>query len=380
MFGKRVRVFRLSGFDVYIDFSWVFLAVLITWSLATGVFPHEARGLSSTTYWLMGAGGAVGLFLSIVLHEFAHSVVARANGIRMRGITLFIFGGVAEMLDEPPSPKAEFKMAIAGPIASVLIGAASFGLAALSKYTGMDAVGVTFGYLAQINIVLAVFNMVPAFPLDGGRVLRSILWNTLGSLRKATRISSTIGSGFGLLLIALGVVSILVGQFVIGLWWFLLGSFVRTAAAQSYEQVLLRQYLQGEPVHRFMNRNAISIPPDLPLDRFVEDFVYRYHYKMFPVVHDGSVLGCATSSSLTEVPREQWHALTVRDVMERCNEAMSIHPNADTLDALGKMIRSGRSRLLVVENGSLVGILSLRDIMDFFNLKVELDEAGIRSH
>lgn len=375
MFGKRVRILRLAGFDVFVDASWVFLAVLVTWSLATGVFPSQAPGKSSTAYWLMGVGGALGLFLSIILHEFAHSIVARANGIRMRGITLFIFGGVAEMLDEPPSPQSEFKMAIAGPIASLLIGAACFGIAALVKPIGLDLVGVTLSYVSSINIMLALFNMVPAFPLDGGRVLRSVLWGAKGSLRQATRISSAIGSGFGLLLIAIGVVSILAGHFVLGLWWFLLGSFVRTAAAQSYEQVLLRQYLKGEPVHRFMNRSIITVPPDLPLDRFVEDAVYRYHYKMFPVVHDGAVLGCATSTSLTDIPRERWHTLTVRDVMEPCDGNTSVHPNTDTLEALGKMMRAGRSRLIVVENGRLVGILSLRDVMDFINLKVELDEA-----
>lgn len=376
VFGKRVRIFRLAGFDVFVDSSWVFLAVLVTWSLATGVFPSQSPGESSLVYWLMGAGGALGLFLSIVLHEFAHSIVARANGIRMRGITLFIFGGVAEMLDEPPSPEAEFKMAIAGPVASLLIGAACFVIAALVKLIGFDLVGVTLSYVAGINLTLAVFNMVPAFPLDGGRVLRSVLWSAKGSLRQATRISSMIGSGFGLLLIAIGVVSILAGHFVMGLWWFLLGSFVRTAAAQSYEQVLLRQYLAGEPVHRFMNRSVITVPPDLPLDRFVEDVVYRYHYKMFPVAGDDTVLGCATSTSLTDVPREQWHTLTVRDVMEPCDDSTSVHPNTDTLEALGKMMRTGRSRLLVVDHGRLVGILSLRDVMDFINLKVELDEAG----
>jgi Zn-dependent protease/CBS domain-containing protein len=376
MFGRRVRIFRLAGFDVFVDASWVFLAVLVTWSLATGVFPSQSPGETSMAYWLMGAAGALGLFLSIVLHEFAHSIVARANGIRMRGITLFIFGGVAEMLDEPPSPQAEFKMAIAGPIASVLIGGACFGLAALAHFAELNQAGITLRYLAGINVTLAVFNMVPAFPLDGGRVLRSILWSAKGSLRQATRISSMIGSAFGFLLIAIGVVSILAGHFVMGLWWFLLGSFVRAAAAQSYEQVLLRQYLAGEPVHRFMNRSIITVPPDLPLDRFVEDVVYRYHYKMFPVVHEDAVLGCATSTSLTDVPRDRWHTLTVRDVMEPCDDSSSVHPNTDTLEALGKMMRTGRSRLLVVDHGRLVGVLSLRDIMDFINLKVELDEAG----
>lgn len=322
----------------------------------------------------MGASGAVGLFLSIVLHEFAHSVLARANGIRMRGITLFIFGGVAEMMDEPPTPESEFKMAIAGPIMSAIVGGACFVLA-VSLGALTQEVSTTLRYLAQINLLLAGFNMVPAFPLDGGRVLRSILWKVWNSLKRATHISSIIGSAFGLVMILTGVVMILVGHFVTGFWWFLLGTFVRSAAQQSYEQVLLRQYLQGEPVARFMNRNVVTVPADLSLDEFVQNYVYYHHFKAYPVVSEGRLLGIVSVEALRGIPREEWPSLTVAQVMEACDGTNAIPPTLDTLQALSLMARQGKSRLLVVENDQLLGMISFRDIMEFFNLKVALDES-----
>jgi Zn-dependent protease/CBS domain-containing protein len=374
VFGRRVKILRLSGFDVYVDASWLVLAALVTWSLADSVFPTMLPGAPRATYWVMGASGAVGLFLSIVLHEFAHSVLARANGIRMRGITLFIFGGVAEMMDEPPTPESEFKMAIAGPIMSAIVGGACFVLA-VSLGALTQEVSTTLRYLAQINLLLAGFNMVPAFPLDGGRVLRSILWKVWNSLKRATHISSIIGSAFGLVMILTGVVMILVGHFVTGFWWFLLGTFVRSAAQQSYEQVLLRQYLQGEPVARFMNRNVVTVPADLSLDEFVQNYVYYHHFKAYPVVSEGRLLGIVSVEALRGIPREEWPSLTVAQVMEACDGTNAIPPTLDTLQALSLMARQGKSRLLVVENDQLLGMISFRDIMEFFNLKVALDES-----
>jgi len=213
MFGRGFELFKLFGFSVRIDASWILIAILVVWSLASGFFPHYYPDLSSGTYWWMGVLGALGLFASIVLHEFAHSWVARQRGMEMRGITLFIFGGVAEMDDEPPSAGTEFLMAIAGPVASILIAAASFALWQLSGRVNWPLpVGAVFWYLGFINVVLVVFNLVPAFPLDGGRVLRSLLWRLTGSLRQATRASSYIGSGFGLMLIVFGVLAFISGR------------------------------------------------------------------------------------------------------------------------------------------------------------------------
>ena len=176
MFGKRLRLFKLLGFEVRIDWSWIIIAVLIAWSLSTGLFPFHYKNLSTQTYWLMGIAGAAGLFLSIIAHEFCHSLVARKYGLPMKGITLFIFGGVAEMGDEVPSPKAEFMMAAVGPLSSIVIAAIFYGIYTLGKVNFSEPINGIVGYLAFINAILAGFNLVPAFPLDGGRMLRSVLW------------------------------------------------------------------------------------------------------------------------------------------------------------------------------------------------------------
>lgn len=378
MFGYRFKLFTLFGFPVRIDVSWFLIVILITWSLAVGLFPHFIEGLHPATYWAMGVAGALGLFISIVAHEFAHAIVARGYGIPMKGITLFIFGGVAEMEDEPPSGRAEFFVAIAGPIASILVAVLGFGLwlVGLALEWPAAANGV-LAYLGWINLVLVIFNMIPAFPLDGGRVLRAALWSWKGSLRWATRISSTIGSGFGLALIVLGALAFISGNFVGGMWWFLIGLFLRGAAQMSYQQVLIRRAIEGEPVSRFMHPEPHTVSPGLNLAELVEDHVYRTHHKMFPVTEDdGRLLGCVTTRQIREVPREQWSARTVRDVMLDCSSDNTISPDEDAIRALSRMQQTGASRLMVVADGELVGILSIKDLIKFISLKIELEEDG----
>src|ERR1035437_8051814 len=206
MFGKRIKLFRLLGFDIQIDFSWLFIALLISWTLARNYFPYKYHDLSKSSYWVMGVGGALGLFLSLVLHELGHSVVARKYGIPIKSITLFIFGGVAEMEGEPPTPQSEFRMAIAGPIVSILIAIICYPLYLSGLRLGwpIQLTGVLF-YLSWINGMLAVFNLIPAFPLDGGRLLRAILWGRKHNFRQATRTASSIGAAFGMGLIFLGI-------------------------------------------------------------------------------------------------------------------------------------------------------------------------------
>jgi len=375
MSGKGFELFKLFGFSVRIDASWILIAILVVWSLASGFFPHYYPDLSRATYWWMGGLGALGLFLSIVFHEFAHSLVARQRGMEMRGITLFIFGGVAEMDDEPSSPATEFLMAIAGPVASILIAGASFGLWRLGGLVNWPSpVGAVFWYLALINAVLVAFNLVPAFPLDGGRVLRSILWRTLGSLRKATRITSSIGSGFGLLLIVLGVMAFVSGNFIGGMWWFLLGMFLRSAAAMSYQQLLIRRVLEGEPIRRFVQPDVRTVSPSTSVRQLVDDYIYRHHFKMFPVVSDGRLVGCVKTQRVKEVPREQWAEHEVSEITEPCSEQNTIEPEADALAALTKMRRDGDSPLMVVRDARLEGIISLRDLVRLISLKLDLEE------
>ena len=376
MFGNRIKLFKLLGFEVRVDWSWIIIAILIAWSLSKGLFPSYYKNLSPQTYWWMGIIGALGLFLSIIVHEFSHSLVARRYGLPMKGITLFIFGGVAEMEEEPASAKVEFMVAIAGPISSILIALICYGLHAAGKQAGLaQPINGVVAYLAMINGILAVFNLLPAFPLDGGRVLRSILWGVKKNLRWATYVSSRIGSGFGILLIVLGVIQVFRGNFIGGMWWFLIGMFLQGAAKASYQQLLTRRALEGEPVRRFMKTDAVTVPPTISLEQLVEDYIYKYHFKMFPVVEDHDrLLGCITTKQIKEIPREEWSRRTAGDVASQCTPENTIGPQADAMKALSIMKQTGNSRLMVVEGGRLLGIIALKDLLELLSLKVELEQ------
>jgi len=374
MFGKRITLFKLLGFEVRLDLSWLIIAVLVTWSLARAVFPAYFENLSILTYWWMGIVGALGLFLSVIVHEFAHSLVARRFGLHMKGITLFIFGGVAEMADEPPSAKAEFFMAIAGPATSVLLGLLLLGITALGGWAGWTkpVLGV-LSYLWAINLVLAAFNLLPAFPLDGGRVLRAALWGWTKQLRQATRIASLVGSGFGILLIGVGVFNIIRGDFVGGIWWFLIGMFVRSASQGSYQQLLVRQVLAGEPVRRFMVTDPVTVPYYISVEQLVEDYIYKHHFKMYPVVQEDKLVGCVSTREVKEIPRSEWDQHTVKEISKSCTGENTIPPDTDATAALALMNRTRNSRLMVVEDGRLLGIIALKDLLRFLSLKLDLE-------
>jgi len=375
MFGKRVKLFKLFGFEVRIDASWLIIAVLVTWSLASGVFPYLHPGLARDTYWTMGVVGALGLFISIVAHELCHSLMARRYGMHMKGITLFIFGGVAEMVDEPPTARAEFMMAIVGPISSIVIGAVFYLIYRWGESAGWASpVNGVIYYIAYINGLLAAFNLLPAFPLDGGRVLRSILWGAKGNLRWATRISSAVGSAFGIGLIFLGVLQFIGGNVIGGVWMFLIGMFLRSAAQMSYQQLLVRKALEGEPVRRFMNANPVTVQSSITVEKLVEDYIFKYQYRMFPVMAGEELLGCITTKQVKDIPRETWSRQTVREAALPCSAENTISPTTDAIKALAKMNHTGVSRLMVVENGRLVGLVTLKDLLNFFSLKVELEE------
>ncbi|MCG6982957.1 MAG: site-2 protease family protein [Deltaproteobacteria bacterium] len=375
MFGKKINLFRLLGFEVRIDLSWIIIAVLIAWSLSTGLFPFYYKNLSIETYWAMGIIAAVGLFLSIIVHEFSHSLVARKYGIPMKGITLFIFGGVAEMEDEPSSPKVELLMAGVGPLSSIAIAAIFYGIYSLGKTIGWaEPVNGVVEYLGLINAILAGFNLLPAFPLDGGRVLRAALWHWKRNMRWATRISAQIGSGFGILLIVLGFFNILRADFIAGMWWVLIGMFLQSAAKMSYKQLITRRALEGEKVRRFMNSNPVTVEPTTTVDELVEDYVYKYHFKMFPVVNGERIVGCVTTKQVKEVPREKWSHTTVSELALKCTPDTTVKPDDDAMKALSLMRRTGGSRLVVVEDDQLAGVVALKDMMQFLSLKVDLDE------
>jgi len=375
MFERRIPLFNLFGFKVGIDITWFILAVLITWSLAQGLFPHYFEGFTKVTYWWMGAAGALGLFVSIIFHEFCHSIVARRFGLPMKGITLFIFGGVAEMHEEPQSPKSEFFMAVAGPVSSVFLAGILFLIQRAGKSINWPGpVNAVLVYLAWLNLILAGFNLVPAFPLDGGRILRSVLWAAKKNLRWATHVASGFGGAFGLFLIILGIISFIGGNFIGGLWYFLIGMFIRSASQMSYQQLLIRKVLSGEPAKRFMKENPVIVSPSISVSKLVEDYFYKYHYKMFPVSENGKLKGCVSTKEIKELPKEQWGQNKIEEIATPCSDQNTISPDTDAMKALSLMKKTGNSRLMVVEGDRLAGIITLKDMLKFLALKIDLEE------
>lgn len=372
--GHRFTLFSLFGFKVRVNISLVFLALLVTWSLASAVFPPQLPGLDRATYWWMGVAGTIGLFFSLIFHELSHSLVARRYGLPIRGITLFIFGGVAEMSDEPPSAKAEFWMALAGPAASILLALLAWALSGLGAAAGVpEPVTAVVAYLALINAVLAVFNLVPAYPLDGGRVLRAALWWRKGDIVAATRSAARAGGAFALLLMGLGVLQVVTGNFVGGIWFFLIGMFLRSAARGSYMDILTRGMLAGAPVRRFMTRDPVTVPPGITLQALVDDYVYAHHHEQFPVVDGERLIGSIGVRQLKATPRESWPHRTVAEIAEPASDVNTVDAETDAAKALSLMTRSGRGRLLVTERGRLVGILALKDLLAILSLKIELE-------
>jgi CBS domain-containing protein len=236
------------------------------------------------------------------------------------------------------------------------------------------AVNGVMAYLGLINVFLALFNLVPAFPLDGGRVLRAALWAWKNNLRWATRVASAIGEGFGILLIVWGVMRVLNGFFIGGMWFFLIGLFIRSAAKMSYRQLLLRRALEGESLDRFMNRDPVTVSPETNLDRLVDAYIYRYHHKLFPVVADDRLIGCITTRQVKEIPRDQWRQTTVGELAADCSDENTIEPGSDAVKALARMHRNNTGRLMVVRDNRLIGIITLKDLLNFLSMKVELEE------
>ena len=371
----QVPLFSLFGFQVSLDPSWFLLALLITWTLASGLFPIDYPDLETPVYWWMGVAGAIGIFFSIIFHEFSHSMVARWFGIKISGITLFVFGGVAKLEKEPPSPSSEFLMAAAGPLSSFLLAAIFSAIEdfAIASNWPTPVVGVLF-YLAYINTILAIFNLVPAFPLDGGRMFRAALWAWKKDLRGATKISSQIGRGFGLVLIILGVLSFIQGNFIGGMWWILIGMFLRGAASGSYKQLLAKQVVSDEPISSFMQHNPVTVPPSSSIADWIEDFVYEYHFKMFPVVENSRLLGCISTDSIKGLSRDDWQNTTVRELMVPVSKDNTIASDTSTQELMSNFLLNRRgSRYMVVDKEQLVGMISLKDLLEVIALKLEIE-------
>jgi Zn-dependent protease/CBS domain-containing protein len=324
----------------------------------------------------MGFTGATALFLSIILHELAHAVVARRHGIQVRSITLFVFGGVADLHEEPDSPRAEMRMAIAGPLASLALSAALILIAMAARASGLSgpAWNVVI-WLGAMNGALFVFNLLPAFPLDGGRLLRAWLWTRSGDIRGATRTSAAAGNVLGMVLMALGVVTLIMGHLITGFWWILIGFFIRNIGQVSYHQMFIREALSGERVHAFMTPDPVTVPRVISVKELVEKYVFRYHHKLYPVMEQDKLVGCVTMQAIRDLPADEWDRQTVGAIAEPCGPENTISPDEGAIDALARMSRDKRSRLIVTRDGHLEGVVTLSDLLKFLSLKMEFERA-----
>lgn len=365
---------RILGIEVRIDYSWFIIFGLVLWTLAVGYYPQTFPGQGQWTYWGMGLMSALLLFASVLAHELSHAVMARRHGLPVPRITLFIFGGVAHLSREPLGPRGEFLIAGVGPLTSIVLGTAFWGLSGLTAATS-EILSRTFFYLALANWLLAAFNLLPGFPLDGGRVLRSLLWQRWANLRRATRAAARAGRVTGGVLIALGLFEILLlHAFLGGVWMIFIGLFLRQAAASSYQMTALQEMLRDVTVAEIMQPRPVSVLEDLSLDHLVEEFFYRYRFTSFPVERGGQLTGLVHINQVKEVPQAQWWQKRVGEVMTPREKFLEVEPGAPAFQAFRQMTQAGMKKLPVTHQGQLVGIITARDILELFRIKSDLLE------
>jgi Zn-dependent protease len=359
-----IRICRFFGFEVRLDFSWFVVFLLVLWTFAQSEFPRRTPGLSVGTYFTMALVGASLFFASVLLHELAHSAMARARGIQVEGITLFIFGGMARIRSEATNPKDEFLITVVGPLSSALIGGILLVFARVGESLELHRAIVSVAeYLALLNFILAVFNLIPGFPLDGGRILRSLVWQITKDVRKATRLASFTGQGFGYLLIGFGVLSLFRGFLVSGIWLIFIGWFLSHAAAFSYRQLIMKRILQGVQVQEAMTRNPETVAPDVTLRDLVDNYFLVRRYSVFPVLDsDDRPLGLITLRRVKEIERDKWPTTQVSSVMTQICEAVTVRPEDSLAQVLTKLEKAGVGRALVVRDGRLEGLISSADV------------------
>jgi len=371
---RGFSLLRVRGIQIIIDYSWFIIFFLVMYTMAEGYFPRTQRDFSTGQYWVMGFVTAVLLFASVLAHEMAHSLVAIRQGIEVKSIRLFIFGGVAQIASEPKSGRHEFLIALAGPATSMAL-AVMFGTVYFMVVLagGSGAVASVLAYLAFANVILAIFNMIPGFPLDGGRILRAILWDRWNSLGRATKIVSRTGNALALFLIVLGVLQFFFSQNIIsGLWFIFIGLFMKQAAYGSYQAVLIRESLSGTPIRQIMTENVVAVDWLLSVDELVRDYIYRHQFTHFPVFDREEIVGMVSLQQVKELSRELWAFKQVRDIMTPIEEVPQLRPADDATDALHRMVSEDLGRMPVLEDGRLVGIVSRRDIMTLFKIKSDL--------
>jgi Zn-dependent protease len=367
-----VAAFSISGIRIRIDQSWFIAFFLFTWTLSVGYFPLQAPNYPVVSYWIFGALSAFGLFASVLIHELCHCVVARKLGVPVRQITLFIFGGVSEMSQtHSNSPRSEFEITIAGPLSSValgvLFGAMSYSLGSWIGHLPDEALR----YLLYVNFLLAAFNLIPGFPLDGGRVLRSYLWHRNGNFSAATRSAARIGGGVALAIMSLGFLALVSAHFIAGIWLILIGIFLKKSAENEYRSLQVRNGLESVRVRDIMSP-PVAVPKGTTIADLVNQYVFHYHDRSFPVVDRGRFIGIIDIGSLKKVPPQDWPTTRIDAYMSDSSQYCILNPDMEAREALRLLLESPTPKAPVVENDNIVGFLTRSNLVEIIALKSDL--------
>ncbi|MFQ3549077.1 MAG: site-2 protease family protein [Armatimonadota bacterium] len=368
---KPFRLGKILGFDINVDLSWLLIFGLVVFTLSHGYFPQLYPGFDIATNWSVAILAALLLFASVLLHELGHSVVSRYFETPVNGITLFLFGGVAQVSDEAKCPKEEFWVGIAGPFVSFVLAALFYILSAVGMiFFFPKPITAIFSYLGVINVALAVFNLIPGFPLDGGRILRSAIWSFTGNLAKATKYASSVGNAFGYFLMFLGLIQIFNGILLSGLWMMFIGWFITGAARTSYQQVLIKEALSGIRVEQIMSYDVPVIQANMNLQQFVNEYLLRYEYSCYPVADGNTIIGVIGIDEIRKIPSEEWIKYYVGNALHRLDGSMSVGKTDDAWDAMKMLSASNTCRVIVKEDTNFIGTIGKENLYRLIQAKV----------
>jgi Zn-dependent protease/predicted transcriptional regulator len=373
MLKASIKLFKIFGIEIRLDYSWFIIFSLLIYYFGFSYFPALLPNLNKGLILVITIITVLLFFFSILFHEVSHSLVAKSKGIKVSRISLFIFGGMSEIEKEPDKPSTEFLMSIAGPIASFVLSGV---FAILWFFTrNIPAISIPAGYLTVINLVLGIFNLLPGYPLDGGRVLRSIIWKVTNNPKKATFIASTVGRIIGFLMIAVGIYFIFTNNFLNGIWLVFIGWFLQSSAYLSYRQLIFDSSIKGFKVKDMMNTNIVAIKRDATVGEIVSDYFMKYKFGIFPVLdnHDNKkLIGLISIHDIKSVPREQWDSTNAMDIAEEVKENETIDSEAEANEALRQMSKYNLNHLVILSDKKLKGMITKSDILQFIQLYTEL--------
>jgi Zn-dependent protease/predicted transcriptional regulator len=373
MLKSSIRLFKIFGIEIRLDYSWFIIFALLIYYFGFGYFPSVLPGLNKGYIAIITLLTVLLFFFSILFHEVSHSIVAKRKGIPVSRISLFIFGGMSEIEKEPDKPITELLMSIAGPAASFVL-AIIFGI--VWYFTrNIPSINISAGYLALVNLVLGIFNLLPGYPLDGGRVLRSILWKAYNDLKKATFIASTVGRVIGFIMIAAGIYFIFTNNFLNGIWLAFIGWFLQSSAYASYRQLIFDTSIKGFKVKDMMNENIVTVDKNVTLDKLVNDYFMKYRFGRFPIVEGTAgekLIGLVSIHDIKTIPREEWGTTKAIDIVKPVEANEIIDSEAEANEALRKMVKYNLSHLVILSDKKIKGLITKADIMQFIQMYTEI--------